>query len=146
MEFTLYLSLPSPPPSPPPFIPLPLPPSLPPPSLPLPLPLPLSFPPSLSPLSPSSPVSIATVSEYQRFLSRLVAHKTLRIEQPFIVFLTGTIEVRKQNTVITLHSIITLNCQIRFIKHQLKIINCFAGHSQGGTLVDCQFIIIICNL
>uniref|UniRef100_A0A1X7SPJ3 PX domain-containing protein n=1 Tax=Amphimedon queenslandica TaxID=400682 RepID=A0A1X7SPJ3_AMPQE len=34
----------------------------------------------------------ATVSEYQRFLSRLVAHKTLRTEQSFIVFLTGTIE------------------------------------------------------
>ena len=108
MEFTLYFVSPSPPPS-----------------------LSPSFSPSLFPLSLPSPVSIATVSEYQRFLSRLVAHKTLRIEQPFIVFLTGTIEVRKQNTVITLHSIITLNCQIRFIKHQLKIYKLFCRAQSG---------------
>ena len=78
------------------------------------LPLPLSFPPSLPPLSPPSPVSIATVSEYQRFLSRLVAHKTLRIEQPFIVFLTGTIEVRKAKhcNYFTLYNYIELSDEV----------------------------------
>ena len=108
MEFTLYFV------SPPPSLPPSLSPSLfPPPSLPLPLSFPLSFPPSLSPLSPP-PVSIATVSEYQRFLSRLVAHKTLRIEQPFIVFLTGTIEVRKAKhyNYLTLYNYIELSDKV----------------------------------
>ena len=92
-------------------LPLPLSLSLPPPPS---LPLPLSFPPSLPPLSPPSPVSIATVSEYQRFLSRLVAHKTLRIEQPFIVFLTGTIEVRKAKhcNYLTLYNYIELSDKV----------------------------------
>ena len=38
----------------------------------------------------------ATVSEYQRFLSRICSHKTLRTEHPFVTFLTGSAEVRRR--------------------------------------------------
>ena len=43
---------------------------------------------------------LATVSEYQRFLSRLIMHKTLRTEQSFITFLTGTVEVSVLLTIV----------------------------------------------
>ncbi len=39
---------------------------------------------------------VATVSEYQRFLHRLTCHKVLRVEQYFITFLTGSVEVCTQ--------------------------------------------------
>ena len=44
------------------------------------------------PLRP--PISLdATISEFQRFLSRLSAHKVLSTHQFFVVFLSGTAEV-----------------------------------------------------
>ncbi len=47
------------------------------------------------PLKP--PVSLdATMSEFQRFLARLAVHKVLHKHHLFIVFLTGTQEVRRE--------------------------------------------------
>ena len=46
----------------------------------------------IPPLKP--PISLdATMSEFQRFLSRISTHKTLRKQHHFCVFLTGTAEV-----------------------------------------------------
>ena len=48
----------------------------------------------IPPLKP--PISLdATMSEFQRFLSRISTHKILRKQHHFIVFLTGTAEVSK---------------------------------------------------
>jgi len=45
------------------------------------------------PLKP--PISLdATMSEFQRFLSRIAAHKTLRKHHLFVVFVSGTAEVK----------------------------------------------------
>ena len=47
----------------------------------------------IPPLKP--PVSLdATMSEFQRFLSRIAAHRILRRHHLFVQFLTGTAEVR----------------------------------------------------
>lgn len=75
------------------------------------------------PLKP--PISLdATMSEFQRFLTRMSAHKVLRKNHLFIMFLTGTAEV---NSCISMplaikfyymHFTRTCTCTSRCIEHE----------------------------